>query len=97
LDLKRFGDGLDRDAEGEGGLLARGDGVLEIAAGSDLWGWAWASGTEIRSGAESGGVLTETNPGIVKERRACENETAGDGDLINKNTERGGVISVLIT
>lgn len=66
--LDRVGEGLDREGDGDGGFLWWGEGVLEIGAGSDLWGWGWGSGTEIRSGAESGGVLTETKPGIFVEQ-----------------------------
>lgn len=67
---RRSGEGLDREAEaegdGEGSLLGSGDGVLGIPD-SDLWAWVgvWASETEIRSGGASGGVLTETKPGIL--------------------------------
>lgn len=66
---RRSGEGLDREAEGEGGFLGSGDGVLEIP-GSDLWDWVWVwvSETEIRSGGASGGVLMETKPGIVKDQ-----------------------------
>lgn len=71
---RRSGDGLDREGEGEGGFLGSGDGVLEIP-GSDLWDWVWVwvSGTEIRSGGASGGVLTETKPGIVEDEEDDEN------------------------
>lgn len=68
--LDRVGEGLDREGDGDGGFLGWGEGVLEIGVGSDLWGWG--SGTEIRSGAESGGVLTETKPGIFVEQEEEE-------------------------
>ena len=70
-----LGENLDRDGDGEGGRLGSGEAGLEFETeftGSDLrwvgvWAWAWVgvSGTEIRSGGVSGGVLTETRPGIL--------------------------------
>ena len=66
---RRSGEGLDREAEaegeGDGSLLDSGDGVLVIPD-SDLWD----SDTEIRSGGASGGVLTDTKPGILAKTRA---------------------------
>lgn len=67
----RSGDGLARevDGEGEGGRRGIGDVVLGFM-GSDrselvrIW-WLFSSGTAIRSGGASGGVLTETRPGMV--------------------------------
>lgn len=59
----RSGEGLAREAEGDGGFLGRGEGVLRLAE-SDLCG-VWLSGTEIRRGGASGGVLTDTKPGMV--------------------------------
>lgn len=60
----RSGDGLAREeeGEGEGGRLGAGEAVL----GSELvriW-VVVSSGTEIRRGGVSGGVLTETRPGM---------------------------------
>ena len=66
-----LGENLEREGEGEGGRLGRGEAGLELEiTDSDLWGWVWVgvSGTEIRSGGASGGVLTETKPGISKTR-----------------------------
>lgn len=66
----RSGEGLDRgpepEADGDGILFGSGDGVLGIP-GSDLCAWVGvgASETEIRSGGASGGVLIDTNPGIL--------------------------------
>lgn len=69
-----LGENLDRDGDGEGGRLGSGEAGLEFETeytSSDLcwvgvWAWAWVGvpGTEIRSGGVSGGVLTETRPGI---------------------------------
>lgn len=61
----RSGEGLAREGEGDGGFFGRGEGVLRLAE-SDLCG-VWLSGTEIRRGGASGGVLTDTKPGMVTE------------------------------
>lgn len=47
---------LEREGEGEGAFLGSGDGD----------GLLWLSGTDTRSGAASGGVFTETRPGMVE-------------------------------
>lgn len=52
---------LDRDGDGEGGFLGRGDGVFMMFVDSDLW--VGVSGIEIRGGWASGGVFTR--PGMV--------------------------------
>lgn len=67
----RSGEGLAREVEGEGEGGRRVAGELDL--GSDLrvcdriGVWGGSSGTVIRSGGASGGVLTETKPGIFVE------------------------------
>lgn len=64
----RSGEGLAREVEGDGEGGRRVAGELDF--GSDLTACdrigvcGWSSGTVIRSGGASGGVLTETSPGI---------------------------------
>lgn len=55
------GENLEREGEGEGGFLGRGEAGLG-GVGSDLGVW---SGREMRGGGASGGVLTETRPGMA--------------------------------
>lgn len=75
---------MDRDGEGEGGFLfGSGEGVLGGLAGSGRW--VCVSGTEIRSGGASGGVLTDTRPGIVLQ---YEVEIFGEG---GSRAERGEI------
>jgi hypothetical protein len=67
-----LGENLDLEGDGEGTRFGSGEGGLALP-GSDLWDWDWVgvSGTEIRSNAVSGGVLTETKPGIVTADCRC--------------------------
>lgn len=64
----RSGEGLAREVEGEGDGGRRVAGELDL--GSDLMVsgrigvWGGSSGTAIRSGGASGGVLRDTKPGI---------------------------------
>ena len=108
-----LGENLDRDGDGEGGRLGSGEAGLEFETeftGSDLrwvgvWAWAWVgvSGTEIRSG----GVLTETRPGILfsldREFGIGEKEWKGESceiqgtenDEYKRERERERVMKVL--
>ena len=73
----RSGDGFARDdGDGDGGFFGSGDGVLTVVESVDLCG-VCASGSEILSGAESGGVLTETKPGMVKKKKKLRSEEKG--------------------
>lgn len=82
----RSGEGLAREGEGDGGFFGRGEGVLWLVE-SDLCG-VWASGTEIRRGGASGGVLTETKPGMVVTEE--EDEEIGMTMRSEAQAERGG-------
>lgn len=77
----RSGDGLAREVDGEGDGGRRGTGEVSFGLmDSDrsvegrIWWWLEfaSSGTVMRSGGASGGVLTDTNPGMA----AWENSSA---------------------
>jgi hypothetical protein len=59
---ERAGEGLDRDGEGDGGFL--GVGVLGCCS-DRVEDSGRISGREMLSGGASGGVLTETRPGMA--------------------------------
>lgn len=70
------GENLEREGEGDGGFLGSGEaGLAGGVADSGRGGWVWeSSGSEIRGGGASGGVLTDTRPGMLMSAAAGRNQ-----------------------
>lgn len=68
-----LGENLEREGDGDGGFLGSGvagleDGVAVSGRGVSIWE---LSGREIRGGSVSGGVLTDTRPGMLMSAAAA--------------------------